>query len=306
MKVSVIMITYNHDKFIGQAIQSVLDQNVDFKYEIIIADDASKDNTAKVIKEYSDKYGAVIKPILREKNIGAPRNVLDAVSHATGEYIAFLEGDDFFLDNNKLKKQVDFLDNNNEYAAVSSESTVVNEKGIVTDKKAWRFTIDEQEYTISNLEKLQLPGQMSTIVIRNYKEDIKDLFNKIKKYKFCPLDSLLPLMLLSKGKIYVFKENLSAYRFFIKKGADNWSSKNDLNVTHNYFFFFMIIRDIERCGRFLGYDLNMIDEKIKYFNESYKFVEKYHSKKCIVMCTMILLFIKDKRRFLYLAKERRI
>ncbi|MCF6185625.1 MAG: glycosyltransferase, partial [Bacteroidales bacterium] len=120
MTVSILMLTYNHEKFIAQAIESVLMQKVSFNYELIIGDDCSQDNTQKIIREYQKKHPDIIKPVLRTKNIGANNNFVDIFKKATGKYIALLEGDDYWTDPNKLQKQVDFLEANPEYGIVST------------------------------------------------------------------------------------------------------------------------------------------------------------------------------------------
>ena len=303
-KVSIIMITYNHERFIRKALESIFMQDVNFSYEIIIADDCSPDKTQDIVKEYAKEHDNII-PILRDKNLGISLNVLDAISYASGEYIAFLEGDDYWIDKNKLQKQIEFLDNNKEYVSVSAESVVVNQYDEVTEEKAWRFTIDEEEYTIRNLEHFQLPGQMSTMVMKNYKEEIAEAVNKVKRCNFCPLDTVLPLLLLSKGKMYVMKEILSAYRHYHEENGTNWSSNNDLEVTNNFIFFFLAIKDLERCGRILGYSLNLLDEKAKYYNMSRHAIKEYHSKRAILMCIGMILLEKHRIKLLKYAKEKR-
>lgn len=303
-KVSIIMITYNHGRFIKKAIDSVLMQKVNFSYELIIADDCSPDNTQGIIREYAQNNNNIV-PILREKNLGISLNVLDAIEHATGKYIAFLEGDDYWIDEDKLQKQIDFLEENIQYVSVSAESIVVNQYDEITDEKAWRFTIDENEYTISNLERLQLPGQMSTMVMKNYKQDIKEVVIKVKKCRFCPLDTILPLLLLLKGKMYVMKERLSAYRHFIEEDGTSWSSNNDLDRTNNFLFFFLIIKDVERCGKILGYSLDFLDEKVKYYNMAYNAIKQYHSEKAILMCLAMIILEKHRIKLLKCAKNKR-
>lgn len=107
---SICLITYNHEKFIRQAIDSVLMQKVDFDWELIIADDYSKDNTREIILEYKAKYPELIKLILQEKNVGPAKNWLDLISAPKAKYVAYFEGDDFWTDPFKLQKQVDILE----------------------------------------------------------------------------------------------------------------------------------------------------------------------------------------------------
>ena len=125
------MITYNHYNFISQAIDSILQQKTKYEYEIIIGDDYSKDGTQEILKEYKQKYPDIIKLILREKNIGATNNFYDVLLKCKGEYIAILEGDDFWCDENKIQKQLNFLDNieNRDYIGVASNYYLVDKFG---------------------------------------------------------------------------------------------------------------------------------------------------------------------------------
>jgi glycosyltransferase involved in cell wall biosynthesis len=109
---SVCLITYNHEKYIRQAIEGVLMQKVDFTWELIIAEDCSTDNTRAILLEYKDKYPDFIKLILQEKNVGPAKNFKDLLAIPKTEYIAYLEGDDYWVTNDKLQKQVDVLKSN--------------------------------------------------------------------------------------------------------------------------------------------------------------------------------------------------
>ena len=113
--VSICCITYNQEQYIAQTIESFLMQKVDFKYEILINDDASTDRTADIIREYEKKYPDIIKPIYQSINqysrgITNPSGAFN-YPRASGKYIAMCEGDDYWTDIYKLKKQVDFLEN---------------------------------------------------------------------------------------------------------------------------------------------------------------------------------------------------
>lgn len=118
--VSVVCTTYNHEKYITDALEGVLKQNVAFPIEIIVHDDASTDGTADIVREYSTKYPNLIVPILQEVNQHSRGvKVLSEVAfpHAKGKYIAFLEGDDCWIDRNKLQLQYDFLEKHPSYSA---------------------------------------------------------------------------------------------------------------------------------------------------------------------------------------------
>jgi glycosyltransferase involved in cell wall biosynthesis len=129
IKVSILCITYNHEKFIKQALESFIMQKTNFDFEVIIGEDCSTDNTREIIKEFEKKYPNIIKPIYREKNLGAMANFVDILCKAEGNYIALCEGDDFFIDENKLQVQADFFDNNPEYSVCFHPVKVFFENG---------------------------------------------------------------------------------------------------------------------------------------------------------------------------------
>ena len=113
--VSVCTITYNHEKFIAEALDSFLMQETDFPFELVVDDDCSPDGTADVVRQYMIKFPNIIKPNLREKNVGMMPNFIENMKRAKGKYIALCEGDDYWTDPLKLQKQVDFLEGNEGY-----------------------------------------------------------------------------------------------------------------------------------------------------------------------------------------------
>ena len=126
MKVSVLTITYNHEKYIAQAIESVLIQEVNFDYELVIGEDCSTDKTREIVIDYQRKYPHKIRLLLNEKNLGMHRNFAQTYHACRGQYIAVLEGDDFWTSPHKLQKQVDFLDNNPDFAICFHNMQVIN------------------------------------------------------------------------------------------------------------------------------------------------------------------------------------
>jgi len=112
--VSINCITYNHEKYIADAIESFLMQKTNFKYEILIHDDASTDNTVNIIKSYENKYPDMIKPIYQTENQYSKGIKVDQLNleRVKGKYIAICEGDDYWTDPYKLQKQVNFMEDN--------------------------------------------------------------------------------------------------------------------------------------------------------------------------------------------------
>lgn len=127
MDVSVIMLTYCHERYIRKALDSVLVQKTQLRYEILIGDDASQDGTQTIIKEYAERYPDVIKPIFHTESLGATRNANSLIQKAKGKYIAELEGDDYWSDPLKMQKQWEFLESNPQYIGCCSKCIVVDE-----------------------------------------------------------------------------------------------------------------------------------------------------------------------------------
>jgi glycosyltransferase involved in cell wall biosynthesis len=121
------VVTYNQERFIGQCLQSLVDQQTNFPFEIIVADDCSTDGTAQIIKKFAADYPELIKPLLRPKNVGAYENGMGVHQSATGEYIAHMDGDDYALPG-KLQVQADYLDAHPDCNIVWHRMHVLNDR----------------------------------------------------------------------------------------------------------------------------------------------------------------------------------
>lgn len=132
--VSICCITYNHERYIRDAIEGFLMQETEFPFEIIIHDDASTDTTAHIIREYKKNYPELIKPIYQTENQfskGRFRPFFACLKEAKGKYIALCEGDDYWTDPLKLQKQVTFLEKNPDYVITYTAVEAFDENGVV-------------------------------------------------------------------------------------------------------------------------------------------------------------------------------
>ena len=128
IKVSVAVMTYEHAEFIKECLDSVLSQKTTFDYEIVVSDDCSSDSTQSILKEYKEKYPDKIHLILRDKNVGGRENMVGLIQACKGEYIAYLDGDDYWYPD-KLQVAVSYLDENSECSMVHHDMKRVDEKG---------------------------------------------------------------------------------------------------------------------------------------------------------------------------------
>lgn len=209
--VSVIVLTYNHEKYIRQALDSILMQEVDFKYEVLVGDDCSTDKTTELLQGYINGKEDIIQLYVREKNIGPSKNLYQLLQVAKGKYIAFCEGDDYWADVHKLQKQIQFLEENIGIIGCTHRCEIVNENGVPMIRKLnW---ISEKEYfSLQDFQGYILPGQLGTLVCRNIFLSTKHDFSVIYKAHPIVSDRTLMFLLLLHGEIYVLCEKMSCYR----------------------------------------------------------------------------------------------
>ncbi|MDL2323398.1 glycosyltransferase, partial [Bacteroidales bacterium OttesenSCG-928-A17] len=124
-KISVCLITYNHESFIHKAIESILEQKGNFKYEIVIGVDLSTDKTVEICLQYQKKYPEIIKVLETKERLGLMKNYARILQACTGEFIAFCSGDDYWIDPEKLQKQLTFLETHTTYGMVYSNYKVL-------------------------------------------------------------------------------------------------------------------------------------------------------------------------------------
>lgn len=132
-KVSVIVITYNHERFLHQTLDAVLAQQVNFEYEVIVSDDCSQDATPSIVAAYHARFPERIVPLLHKTNLGGfgKNNTLAALAACRGEYIAALDGDDYWTDTLKLQKQVDFLEANPRFSACFHNAQIIYDDNLL-------------------------------------------------------------------------------------------------------------------------------------------------------------------------------
>ena len=225
---SIYVPTYNHEKYIEQALDSIRMQKTQYLYEVLVGEDCSSDNTKAILQNYEKLYPGFVKVFYREHNMHKEEinNAADLKRRCKGKYIIALEGDDYWTDPYKIEKQIMFLEKHPEYLAVSHHCYVVN--GDSQQMEERYCECEETEYTLQQYIRGILPGQLTTVMMRNYyKEEIFD--TSFIQCNIEPGDKRIYFTLACNGKIYCMQEKMSAYRHITDKG-----SSYSANVKHNF------------------------------------------------------------------------
>ena len=221
------MTTYNHEKYVQQAVDSILSQKVNFRYEVIIGDDASTDETQRILLDnYSNDNR--VKLILRKENLNikseGPTNGDDIRTRAVGKYIRFAEGDDFWLDDKHLQRMVDWLECHEEYVAVSGRRLCLSERtGYLWIN--YNNATDNSEVNMDSYLKKPNGVDLMATLIRNY---YNDGCYEYRDYLYSRKvgDITLMLQILLHGLIYQMPDIVGVYRTDRVKWASAYNVRN--------------------------------------------------------------------------------
>lgn len=246
MTLSVMITTYNLEKYVEQTINSVLMQELSYDYEILIGDDGSMDSTISIIRQWERKYPERIHVFVMDRDPDkkynaierASKNRINLVKHARGKYLIFLDGDDFYTDSKKLQKQIDLLEKkeNQDCIACAHQANLYWENGItipvskynhsfkVTGKEYWRYGI----YFLSE-----------SFMFRNvFHQNFPDVINP-RYYD----DNIIIFYLLSFGNIIYIPDNMVNYR---QTEHSSWNSIDEMERNIINCFDFDIERQINK------------------------------------------------------------
>jgi glycosyltransferase involved in cell wall biosynthesis len=174
IKVSICVITYNHQNYIEECLNSLISQKTDFTFEIVIRDDNSTDGTFAIIKKYAEEYPKLINLLNSDKNLGMNTNFKSVADVALGDYIAICEGDDFWLNSHKLQIQYDFSKKNTSLDFFVHACHMVNEKSQkVPQKKHWFFGGEQIDF-FDSATVLKFPGQFAATASYFFKRSVID------------------------------------------------------------------------------------------------------------------------------------
>lgn len=274
--VSINCLVYNHEKYLRQCLDGLLAQKTNFKYEILIHDDASTDSSPDIIREYEQKYPEIIKPIYQKENQYSKRiNVTKIYQEPRmiGKYVASCEGDDFWCDEYKLQKQVDIMEKNPDCHLCLHKVQAVKEDGTPLDRYYPDFAIKEGMKDEFEFMQYVFYGYsfQTTSYFRRI-EDYREFFNSPPEFfKVSDVgDEPTLLYFGTKGKTYYINEVMSCYRL---NSVGSWSVKQKNNPE-------LQKRHIQK-----------MKEMYLLFNEysNYKYTDQINEKVSVFDLSMILL-----------------
>lgn len=258
--VSIVCATYNHEKYIEDAIESFLMQQTSFKYEIIIHDDASTDNTTNIIKRYSEKYPDLIHTIIQEENQYSKKiSYIEKymVPMAKGKYIAICEGDDYWTDSCKLQKQVEILEKHPEcdicaHTASNVDAKSKNELGKIMPSKE-DILFDVKDVILGD------GGFVATnsIMFRKKIFDAPPDFWNVYK-----LDYSIQIMGSLRGGMLYLADCMSAYRICAKGSWTNRMMNNKVLFVEHFKSMIKMLESLDSCTN--GNYKNEIDDRIRW------------------------------------------
>lgn len=303
--VSIYMLSYNHAKWIDRAIQGIVNQKTNFSYKLYIYDDASTDGSRDIIEKWKQHYPDIIIPILQERNIysqfgfGKINSIIS--EYIKGKYVCLCEGDDYWIDENKIQKQVEYMEMNPKCSFCFTNAYMVNIDNKIMggffDRYFWKDKCiikklkRNSDFSLSEILKIGFTPTASGMINR-------EAYKKFIQFPY-QIDLAMRLIATKEGYAHYFNEKMTAYRIGNADSASGRASENfekykeefceyhkkiykELNIVTNYKYKSIINQVIDReyvlaYVRFLG-ELNYKDfislnrykelrmyRKIKYF-----------------------------------------
>jgi glycosyltransferase involved in cell wall biosynthesis len=263
-KLSILIPTFNHGKFIAKMLEGALMQQTNFEFEIVIGDDASTDDNAMIISYFAQKFPTLIKAFLHPKNLGpfepkemgGKNNVGFLFSKCEGEYIALCEGDDYWTDPFKLQKQIDFLEKNPIYSLCHHQLEVIYE-----DNSSSHLFNSENQQDTSTIDDLLKDdcwflGTASTVFKNVFKKGMPDWW-----WKSASGDLGIFIEVAKHGKIKYLPEVMGVYR-------KHRGGMTNIHTSQNIFFLRNRMEMFQDLDRYLNHRYTEILEKtiLKYKN----------------------------------------
>lgn len=303
--VSIMVITYNHEKYIAQALESILMQETEYDYVINVIEDCSTDKTQEVIMRYVERYPDKVKPYFNKKNLGnkiTQKNFYQGYFRLTGDYMALLEGDDYWTSPHKLQKQISFLEANPEFVACSHNVIKIYEDGSKEPHRFHYWTNQRDVHTIEDLILLRSYFHTTTLMFRNVFKGKPPLHFRNK----WSCEIFITIAHAQYGNIRYFDEDMSVYRahgggvFSTMSMLDGWFFNIGGLRRYNQWLKYRYLKAFARS--IVNYCNNLLSDKGKQaaLPTRYQYF-KYFSIRTIYQIILIIVSPPDllKKLFFY-------
>jgi glycosyltransferase involved in cell wall biosynthesis len=207
-KLSILVTTYNLERYIKACLDSIISQQVNFKYEILIGEDNSKDGTVEIIKEYELKHPDLFRVFYNNPNLGYSSNLRHLIEQAKGELLIQIDGDDYIIDSTKLQQQVDALDTHKECAICFHNYCIVDSNGENRVDNVYAFKGDAVMPNDYLLKTVLGPGNLAMMRRSALPEIIPTWINLSGNQ----VDYVTHCMAATEGRIYYIDKIMTAYR----------------------------------------------------------------------------------------------
>ena len=253
--VSITLISYNHEPYLRKCLDSILSQKVNFRYEVIIGEDCSPDNSRVILKEYEKKYPDIFVMVYNEKNLGASKNSSNIKKLIKGKYVVGGETDDFWTDENRLQKQYDFLETHPEYVCVASNFYNVDCEGRKGNIQLFSWQVGKR-YSLKHYLKYGYVLHGNTFMYRNVLPYQEEKYIELRKTTPTMGDVITRVLLYDKGDIFVLPDVMHAHR----DGKANSTSFSATSKTKSIEYSYMYCKMVDAIERYFDgkYDLTQL------------------------------------------------
>lgn len=234
-KVSICVTSYNQEKYIGTAIDSLLSQKTNFPFIIIVGDDYSTDDSRRILKNYEEKFSDKIKVLYHAENKGLFANRKEMFKYCDSEYIAFCDGDDYWVDDECLQRKADFLDAHPEYIGYTTGGKTCKEN-IISDCSDLEERNCFFDFCKKNALGNEYPGLINGFFFRNIYKSMSN--SEFKIYTNCPIDDSGKLSIVAGIIAPIYRQDRKVtyiYRYLersMERSLDNKSRCKDLFLSH--------------------------------------------------------------------------
>lgn len=229
--ISVLICTYNQERYIASAIESALAQQCEASIEVLIGDDCSTDHTRDIVRRYYKNNMDKIRLVFSETNLGSTQNLLHLIEAAKGEYIAILDGDDMWLDVHKLQKQLNVMRSNTDVGLVCSIAKVWNEEKKCYESKMGNKLVEDFAKMVMKDDDVAAP----TLFIR--KELFKECISASEWYikNHCFFDTIVAYWFAWHSRVVFLPEEMAMYRFLPNSGCHTTDKTKQREYDKRYF-----------------------------------------------------------------------